>query len=257
MRSPGRAFSHQFVAGCRTEHRPPAKARAPRTRQTLCTTRGGRTGGREKKGEARRAEHPPERVEKKIRRSPRDKCHYCIDASCEDQVGGTKLRGASSLEFEAKLWPCGNWRPPNDLLTTGHAFTARRTAAACSVLDYNNLPATRTSSTPTLRSAIIFAQRHLCETLHTLPRLQRLSGKSLRMMVRNDLKSKPPIHPSLKGERYVLYPRGRWVQNWDIMFLILLLYYCFSIPVSAKEMAFSILRLRKATNFSGPDSSRR
>lgn len=55
------------------------------------------------------------------------------------------------------------------------------------------------------------------------------------MMVPNDRKSKPPIHPSLEGERYVLYPRGRWVQNWDNMFLFLLLYYCFSIPVSRRR----------------------
>ena len=63
-------------------------------------------------------------------------------------------------------------------------------------------------------------------------------------MVRKDRKQ--PIHPSLQGQGYVLYSRGRWVQYWDNMFLLLLLYYCFSIPVSCKTALLIFLRKRKA-----------
>ena len=44
-------------------------------------------------------------------------------------------------------------------------------------------------------------------------------------------KEQPPlVHPSLRGMKYVIFPRNPYVQHWDNFFLCVLLYYCFSIP---------------------------
>ena len=44
-------------------------------------------------------------------------------------------------------------------------------------------------------------------------------------------KEEPPlVHPSLRGMKYVIFPRNRYIQHWDNFFLCVLLYYCFSIP---------------------------
>eukprot|EP00984_Skeletonema_dohrnii_P031979 scaffold25271_cov86-Skeletonema_dohrnii-CCMP3373.AAC.2 len=40
----------------------------------------------------------------------------------------------------------------------------------------------------------------------------------------------PPVHPTLKGNKWVLYPSNHHVQQWDTMFLIILVYYAFAIP---------------------------
>ena len=45
--------------------------------------------------------------------------------------------------------------------------------------------------------------------------------------------NKPPLHPSLKGIKYVLFPQDKYVQYWDNTFLCVLIYYCFSIPYTA------------------------
>jgi hypothetical protein len=41
---------------------------------------------------------------------------------------------------------------------------------------------------------------------------------------------KQPVHPTLKGNEWVLYPSYKWVQNWDVLFLTVLIYYTFAIP---------------------------
>ena len=45
--------------------------------------------------------------------------------------------------------------------------------------------------------------------------------------------NKPPLHPSLKGIKYVLFPQHKYLQYWDNTFLCVLIYYCFSIPYTA------------------------
>mmetsp|Transcript_494 Transcript_494/g.632 ORF Transcript_494/g.632 Transcript_494/m.632 type:complete len:564 (+) Transcript_494:215-1906(+) len=39
-----------------------------------------------------------------------------------------------------------------------------------------------------------------------------------------------PVHPTLKDNEWVLYPYNHWVQKWDTMFLMILIYYAFAIP---------------------------
>ncbi len=42
--------------------------------------------------------------------------------------------------------------------------------------------------------------------------------------------STAPPHPSLQGVQYVLFPYDPRIRRWDSFFLIVLSYYCFSIP---------------------------